>query len=108
MPMDREGSEVGRAHAGGLPNGCSEEREQAAEALSCQVRLGDPAPPVQIPERLVDPSVLGENGPGTGKAQVLEALSESASLVSVEIQKGAVEVENDGAGAKQGRGYFAR
>ena len=97
-----ESLEVGRAHRGGLSQRCPQEREQAAKALFRQGGLADPALPVELPERLVDASVLGENRPGARKAQVLEALAQSASLSTVEIQEGAVEVEKDGAGAQGG------
>jgi hypothetical protein len=93
--------EVGRTHSRGLPQWCSQEREQTAKALPGQGGLADPALPVELPERLVDASVFGENRRGTRKAQVLEALAQSASLGTVEVQEGAVEVEKDGAGAKQ-------
>ena len=39
-----------------------------------------------------------------GKAEASQALAERGPLGTVEIQEGPVEVEKDGAEAKQGRG----
>jgi AAA+ superfamily predicted ATPase len=58
--------------------------------------------PVELPEGLVDPSVFAENRAGAGKTEVAKALAESAALGAIEIEEGAVEVEKDGAGARQG------
>jgi len=103
-----ESLEIGRTHARGSSNRCAQEREQSAKALPGQLLLADPALSVELPEPFVDPSILGENRRGAGQTQVLEALAQSPSLGTVEIQEGTVEVEEDGAGAKQGSGYFAR
>jgi hypothetical protein len=97
-----ERDEVGRTHFRGLPNRSPQEGQQAAKALVGQDRLADGPLSVELPERFVDAPVLGENRRGTGEAEVEEALAQSASLGTIEIQEGPVEVENDGAGAKQG------
>ena len=104
----RERLEVGPAQPSGLAERRPHEGEQAPEALAGECGLGDPAPAVQVPEALVDASVLRENPGGAREAEAGQALAERGPLGTVEIQEGPVEVEENGAEARQGGGYFAR
>jgi hypothetical protein len=85
-----------------MPHRSPDEGQEATEALPGQVGLADPALPIELPEGFIDASVFREDRPGGGQPQGSEALTQCAALGTVEVEEGPVEVEENGAGAKQG------
>ena len=70
--------------------------EQLPEALHLEHVLRDLAAPIGGPERLVDGAVHGEDAGRRGQAVAREGGAQGAALGPVEVEKGAVEVEEDG------------
>jgi hypothetical protein len=81
--------------------------QELAEALACEVLLPDRSTPVLVPEGVVDPPVGSESGARAGKAEVGEGGAEGRPLGPVEVEKGVVDVEENGAESGQA-GFFGR
>jgi hypothetical protein len=100
--------EVRLAEAGGAPGVAPGLPQQPAEALAGERRLRDLAAPVGGPEVVVDPLVRGDRRRGAGEAQPREGLAERRALRLVEIEKGVIDVEENGLETVQGPTWRGR
>lgn len=100
--------EVGLAKAGGPPGFAPDLAEEAAEALAGERGLADLAAPEGGPEVVVDALVGGDRRGGTGMAEGEESFAERSALGPVEIEKGVIDVEEDGAEAVQAATWRGR
>jgi hypothetical protein len=75
--------------------------QEPAEALARKRLLSDLAAPEAGPQLRVDALVRGDRGRGTGQAEGTKGLLQGRALGPVEIEKGVVDVEEDGAEAGQ-------
>jgi hypothetical protein len=100
--------EVRLAEAGGAPGVAPHLPQQAAEALAGEGRLRDLAAPVGGPEVVVDPLVRGDRRRGAGEAEAREGLAERRALRLVEIEKGVIDVEENGLETVQGPTWRGR
>jgi hypothetical protein len=100
--------EVRLAEAGGPPGIASDLAEQAAEALAGERGLGDLAAAEGGPEVVVDALVGGDRRGGAAEAEGEEGFAERGALGLVEIEKGVIDVEEDGAEAGQAATWRGR
>ena len=70
--------------------------EQPPESLHLEHALRDLAAPIGGPERLVDRAIRGEDARRCRQTEAREGRAQSTPLGAVEVEKGAVEVEEDG------------
>jgi len=82
--------------------------QQPAEALARERRLRDLPAPERRPQLGVDLLVGGDGGRRTGQAEAEESLSQGLALGLVEIEKGVIDVEEDGAEAVQAATWRGR
>jgi hypothetical protein len=87
--------------------------QELAETLACEIGLSDRAPPVLVPEGIVDPPVGGQGLTRAGEPEFAEGGSKGRPLGPVEVEQGVVDVEENGAESGQagdwgGGGYLAR
>jgi len=82
--------------------------EEPPEALAGEVGLGDLAPAIRCPQRVVDPAVGDVDGPGERQAQRVQCFLERDALGPVVVEKGSIDVEEDGAEAGQGPTWRGR
>jgi len=94
--------EVRLPEAGGAAGIAPDLAQQASETLACERGLGDLAPPERRPEVVVDPLVGGDRGGGAGEAEREECPPQGRSLRLVEIEKGVIDVEENGLETVQG------
>jgi hypothetical protein len=104
----RQVVEVRLAQRGGPPGVAPDLAKQAAEALAGERGLADLAAAEGGPEVVVDALVRGDRRGGTGKAEGEEGFAECCALGPVEIEKGVVDVEEDGAEAFQAATWRGR
>lgn len=104
----REVVEVRLSEAGGAPGVAPDLLQQAAEALAGERRLCDLAAPVGGPEVVVDPLVRGDRPRGAGEREPREGLAERRALRLVEIEKGVIDVEENGLETVQGPTWRGR
>jgi hypothetical protein len=100
--------EVRLAETGGAPSIAVDLAQQAAEALARERGLGDLAPAVRRPEVVVDALVGGDRRRGAGEAEREKSLPERRALRLVEIEKGVVDVEENGPETVQGPTWRGR
>jgi hypothetical protein len=100
--------EVRLAQARRAPGIASDLAQQASEALAGERGLGDLAPPEGRPEVVVDALVGGDRGGGTGEAEREKSLAQRRALGLVEIEKGVVDVEENGLETVQGPTWRGR
>jgi hypothetical protein len=100
--------EVRLAQAGRAPGIASDLAQQASEALAGERGLGDLAAPEGRPEVVVDALVGGDRGGGTGEAEREKSLAQRRALGLVEIEKGVVDVEENGLETVQGPTWRGR
>jgi hypothetical protein len=94
--------EVRLAETGGAPGIAPDLSQQAAEALAGESGLGDLAPPERRPEIAVDALVDGDRGRWAGEAEREEGPPQGRALRLVEIEKGVIDVEENGLETVQG------
>jgi len=104
----REVVEVRLAETRGAPGIAPDLAQQASEALAGERGLGDLAAPEGRPEVVVDPLVGGDRGGGTGEAEREKSLAQRRALGLVEIEKGVVDVEENGLETVQGPTWRGR
>ena len=75
--------------------------QELAEALAREVGLPDLAPPVQVPEGIVDLPVGDESRARTGEPEIGESGAKGRPLGPVEVEQGVVDVEENGAESGQ-------
>ena len=100
--------EVRLAETGGAPGIVSDLAQQASEALARERGLGDLAPAESRPEVVVDALVGCDRGRGAGVAEREKSFPERGSLRLVEIEKGVVDVEENGLETVQGPTWRGR
>jgi hypothetical protein len=105
--------EEGLAEPGRPPGIATQVDQELAEALACEIGLPDRAPPVLVPEGVVDPSVGGQGLTRAREPEFGEGGSEGRPLGPVEVEQGVVDVEENGAESGQAGGsgeavYLAR
>jgi hypothetical protein len=98
----RQVVEVRFAETGGAPGIALDLAQQAAEALAGERGLGDLASAESRPEVVVDALVGGDRGRGAGEAEREKSLSKRRALGLVEIEKGVIDVEENGLETVQG------
>jgi hypothetical protein len=108
VAVRRQVVEVRFAEAGGAPRITLDLAQQAPEALARQGGLGDLAPAEGRPEVVVDVPVGGDRRRGAGEAARQESLPERRALRLVEIEKGVVDVEENGLETVQGPTWRGR
>jgi hypothetical protein len=104
----REVLDVPLAQARRAPGIASDLAQQASEALAGERGLGDLAAPEGRPEVVVDPLVGGDRGGGTGEAEREKSLAQRRALGLVEVEKGVVDVEENGLETVQGPTWRGR
>lgn len=82
--------------------------EELPKALAGEMRRGDLAPAIRLPQRVVDPAVGDVDGSGERQAQRVQCFLERDALGPVVIEKGSIDVEEDGAEAGQGPTWRGR
>jgi hypothetical protein len=82
--------------------------QQPGEALPRERLLRDLAAAEGGPQLRVDALVRGDRGRGTGQAEGAKGLLQGRALGPVEIEKGVVDVEEDGAEAVQAATWRGR
>jgi hypothetical protein len=100
--------EVRLPETGSAPGIAPDLAQQASEALAGERGLGDLAPAERRPEVVVDALVGGDRGRGTGEAERKESRPERRALRLVEIEKGVVDVEENGLETVQGPTWRGR
>jgi hypothetical protein len=100
--------EVRLAETGAAPGIAPDLAQQASEALAGERGLGDLAAPEGRPEVVVDALIGGDRAGGTGEAERDERLAQRRALGLVEIQKGVVDVEENGLETVQGPTWRGR
>ncbi len=103
--------EVGQEQAGerrGAAGIGPDRTQQQAEALDRERRCRDLAPPVLLPQIVVDRAEGSKGRRPEGKRELRERLTEREPLRPVEVEEGVVGVEEDGAEAQGGNSYLAR
>jgi hypothetical protein len=100
--------EVALAEPARGPRARAELAKQPAEALGREGRLGDLAASEGGPQLRVDALVGGDGGRRAGQAQAAEGQLQRPALGPVEIEKGVVDVEEDGAEAVQAATWRGR
>jgi hypothetical protein len=100
--------EVRLAQAGRATGIPSDLAQQASEALAGERRLGDLAAPEGRPDVVVDALVGGDRGGGTGEAEREKGFAQRRALGLVEIEKGVVDVEENGLETVQGPTWRGR
>jgi len=100
--------EVRLAETGAAPGIAPDLAQQASKALAGERGLRDLAASEGRPEVVVDALVGGGRGGGTGEAERDEGLTQRRALGLVEIQKGVVDVEENGLETVQGPTWRGR
>ena len=100
--------EVRLAQAGRAPGIAPDLAEQAAEALAGERGLCDLASAESRPEVVVDALVGGDRGRGAGEAEREKSPPERRTLGLVEIEKGVIDVEENGLETVQGPTWRGR
>jgi hypothetical protein len=93
--------EVGLAEPGRAPELAARVPEEPAEALARERGLLDLSPAEGRPKLVVDAPVGGDCGRGAGEAERAKRLPKGRAFGLVEVQKGVIEVEENGAEAVQ-------
>jgi len=102
VPALRELQEERMGQLGGTPRAFAQVGKEEAEALAGQVGLRDLAPPVLLPQDVVEASVLHEDRGREGQPEVRQGCPQGRALGAVEVQERVVEVEKDGSRPSQG------
>jgi hypothetical protein len=100
--------EVALAEAPRLARVGADRGEQPVEALARERGLRRLAAPEGRPQLVVDALVGGDGGRRARQAEPEEGLPEGRSLGPVEVEKGVVDVEEDGAEAVQAATWRGR
>jgi hypothetical protein len=100
--------EVRLAQAGRAAGIAPDLAQQAPESLPRECFLGGLAPAERRPEVVVDVLVGGDGGRGAGEAEGEEGLAQRRALRPVEIEKGVVDVEENGLEPVQGPTWRGR
>jgi hypothetical protein len=82
--------------------------EEPPEALAGEIGLGDLAPAIRRPQRVVDPAVGDVDGSGERQTEAVQCFLERDALGPVVVEKGSIDVEEDGAEAGQGPTWRGR
>jgi hypothetical protein len=99
--------EVRLAEPPGEPGGGPDLPEEPAEPLAGELGLGDLTPAIRGPQLVVDPAVGGEGRGGVRQPQREKRPLQGDALGPFVVEKGVVDVEEDGAETVQGP-YLAR
>jgi hypothetical protein len=108
VAVSRQVVEVRFREMGGAPGIALDLAQQAPEALARQGGLGDLTPPEGRPEVVVDPLVGGDRRGRAGESEREESLPERRALRLVEVEKGVVDVEENGLETVQGPTWRGR
>ena len=100
--------EVRLPETGGVPGIAPDLAQQASEALAGERGLGDLAPAESRPEVVVDALVGDDRRRGAGEAEREKSLPERRALRPVEIEKGVIDVEENGLETVQGPTWRGR